>query len=1761
MLDVPGFSDLRLLHEGHDASVLEATRLDDGIPVVLKIAKARHPGVALISRFEREHRLTSSLDVEGVVRCLEFRMVESRPLLVFESDGGRSLNHLMRERRLTLAESLRLAGDVARALSGIHHQGVVHWDIKPANLIVDSQLTAARLTDFGIATRGTRDGQGLGADGVLQGTLAYMSPEQTGRMNRGVDHRTDFYSLGVTLYEMLTGELPFRSDDALSYIHAHIARRPRPPRDVSPSVPAVVSDLVMKLISKNAEDRYQSASALVDDLARCLDQLDENGHIPAFPLAARDISDRFTISQQLYGREAERELLLDGFSAARAGGRELIVVSGPAGVGKSALVNEIDRPVVEAEAHFVAGKFPQFGASTPYSALIEAFEGLVSQLLARPEAELEMWRVALLKAMGTSGAIITEVLPAIEAITGPQPPVSQLAGPEAQNRFRQVFQNIVRVFCLEGRPLVLFLDDVQWADHATVSLLEGLLRDDATHHLVIVAASRDNEVGAADPFPRAIYRLEEAGMAIRRIALGPLSPESVHLLIADTLSCSKERCALLAELVHARTLGNPFFVNQFLGRLHDRGAIGFDDAARAWTWHVDGIRELGITDNVVELMSARLLELDPACQHVLQLAACIGSRFELGMLAEISGKTPPECLAALQPALVDGLIVPARAADSSTGVLAVHTHTATEDRRFRFRHDRVHQAAWGLTDAAERTSTHLTIGRRLLDTLDEQEARIFDVVGQLNQALDLIEEPEEQARLAMLNSLAARRAMASFAFGSTLGHVGTALDLAGSSVWADDYAMALQLHIDGAAAAAASGEPERMRELCDTVFAQGKDVYDKLPAYETLINHYFSASEQVTEALEVGYDAIAELGLKLPRKATALHVAYHLIGVKLAMRGKTPEALAELPEMTDRRVLTILRLLVSLDGVAYMANPNAFALHILVGVKLSLKYGNGSPSGWAWNLYGAILCAALGDIHGGKQVSDFGFALAERLEDRWMMSRIATPRFVTVTHWTTPMQEIPASLSEWTDKSLELGAYPPAGANLMYLVFYRLFAGALLGPMLEEQRAAQEQCRGLGEQLSVDFIGLVRALTRALTSEGVEPLIGETELASFEAADNRNGVFAVHFMRAMRCYLMGEYDEALGHSELATKEEASAAGTVLAIQQTFYRSLMLLAVEDVPGKARKEVRSRLKKIRGWQGFCAHNMKHKADLVEAELARVEGRHSDAAALYESARSGARDTGFLHELAIAVERAGRWQFGLGADSLGALLMADARYEYRAWGATQKVVALDAEFPRTQMALDSTMTGMTSMRTTGSTDRSLHSGLDMSTILRTAQTLSGEIVLDRLLTAVMEGATENAGAQSGVLLLNEDGELLVQAARRASGEVDVLQSRAVDDRVGVCPGIVHWVRRTRKNLVLDDASADPTFARDPYVKANNVRSVLCVPLVNQNELVAILYLENNLATAAFTPERIELMMLLSAQAAISIRNARLYTQQVELTESYSRFVPREFLSHLGRESVVGVELGDSVETDMAVLFSDIRGFTTLSEGMSPQENFTFLNEFLGRMGPAIRLHNGLVDKYIGDAIMALFPGGVGDACRAAVAMNEELLSFNADREERGRAPVRIGIGLHVGRLMLGIIGEPQRMEGTVISDAVNVAARLESLTKTWSTSVLLSEEARGALPVDGQWSVRSLGRVKLKGKREETGLYELLDADGDERRAAKEANGKAFAIALDDMRARRYAEAERALAELTARNPEDGPAQLLLNRCRAARVREAGLFEALD
>ena len=1735
MLEIPGYSTLDLLQAGADVVLLRARRESDQQPVILKIATNRRPGGATIARLQREHRIASTLPSPPALRCLGHQNVGSRPMLVFQDTSCFTLSdQLAREGRLELEEFLRVATLLASAVHAVHLADVIHKDLRPANILLNEAGDTVLLTGFGIAERVSKDGSGSWVTSGPQGSPAYMSPEQTGRMNRGIDVRSDLYSLGVSFCEMLTGQLPFPDGSTIELIHSHIARAPTSPCELDPSLPAILDTLVRKLLEKNREDRYQTAAALQADLQECRERL-RGREIEPFELGGRGISDRFILSQRIYGRELERSRLRASLESAQHGGRALWIVSGRAGIGKTVLVHELDGLLEK--GHFISGKFGQYSRGRPYSALIDAFDMLARQLMSRSDADLAVWGAELVAVLGSNAAVILDVLPVFEAIIGKQPPAPTLDATEAQNRFHFVFHAFVRSFCKGGAPLLLFLDDMQWADHATVALVEALLSDDDTGNLLVIAAIRDHEVSLAHPFSRALRRLGDVQCPIQRVDLGPIGLVPVTQLIADTLSCSTARAEGLARLVVEKTLGNPFFVNRFLSHLWSCGALRFDHDTAAWEWDEAEIRELGITDNVVELMTEKLLEIPPECQRVLRLAACIGSRFDLPTLAGAAGRSEEQVAGLLDLAAVEGLVAVFEYDGGAKGV---------PTRDYRFGHDRVHQAAYALISEAERPALHLEIGRALLAGLDlaQPDARLFSIVEQLQAGESLLEDREERWQLARLHALAAERAVNSLAFDSALEHVEHALSLVSADSWVVDYAFALKLHTLGATASVMSGAPEKMQAFCDSIFRRAADIYDKLPAYSLLIDYHFSGSEQVAAALDIALDALAELGLKLPRRPNALHTAWYLLRTKLALWGRPVSKLSDNPVMTDRRVQAILRLLVSVDGVAYMANPNSFAIHALVAVRLSQRHGHSSASGWAYNLYGAILCAGLDDIDGGAEIGRFGYQVAKGLDDVWMQSRIATPHLITIAHWTLPMSEMVAPLQEGIEKGMALGAYNPVGANLMYLQMYRLFAGAPLAELVGEQRAAIRFAVAIDQSIAVDFIGLFHDLVVDLVNEeaGIPTAdLGAEPLSHFTAGGNKNGIFTVHFVRSMHAYLLGDLEGALQHSDEAAKEEASAAGTILAIQGAFWRGVILASASSLrsPRYVKGQLRKRLKTLRRWQSFCAANIEHKADLLEAELARLEGRHDRAVALFDSAHAKAQRHGFIHEALLCAERAGHWLRSVGSVTTADMWFSDAAFEAERWGSSRVGGRLreglgqsspGAGLSREESARGVAVDGV---------------GLDVGTIVRSSQAVLREMDLSKLLDQVMYAAVENAGAERGALILVADDSLSVEV------RYPVEEGRAIplEAAQGIAAGIVNLVRRSLQPVVLDDAQQDVHLSRDPHVQKAGVRSVLCLPLINQNDLIAILYLENNLTPAAFTPARINLLTLLAAQAAISIRNARLYSEQVKLTRAYSRFVPRAFLEQLGRKSIVDVELGDQVEREMAVLFSDIRSFTTVSEGLSPAENFAFINEFLGCVSPVIRQHGGFIDKYIGDAIMALFPRGATDACRAAVAMQVEVVALNERRRQRGEAPIAIGVGLHLGRLMLGTVGEAQRMEGTVISDVVNVASRIEGLTKVYGSSVLLSSQVVAGLDVDS-WDLRDLGREAIRGKSRGVQLFELMDAEPEGRRSVKEANRAVLARAVDAMSAGRWEEGQEILGRLDSDAAEDGAIGALLARCRSRR-----------
>jgi len=1764
MTSVPGYVLDEALTQASSTVLVRGRSLADGAPVLIKLLREETPSPWDVALLRREYEVACSIEAEGVLRPRELVRAGASLALVFEDFGGRPLRDLLLEEPPELEAALEIALAAARTLGDIHRHQVIHKNVTPASLLVDAEGRVARVIDFSICTRLAREAVQREGSPVIEGQLPYVSPEQTGRMNRSVDSRTDLYSLGVTLYEMLTGRVPFESADPLELVHCHIARRPVPPDEVDASIPAAVSRLVMKLLAKRAEDRYQSAGGLAADLETFLARLRAGEELTDISLGARDVSGQLEIPEKLYGREQELEALMASFDEVGRGRTELFLVGGYSGVGKSALVHELHEPIVERRGVFVSGKFDQFKRDSPYRALIQALSQVVQRILTDSEAEVSAWSRRLEPVLGENGRLLTDLIPGLELIVGPQPEVQELPPTEAQNRFKLLLEEFVRAFATDEHPLVLFLDDLQWADSATLGLLKAFLLDGTPRPMLLLGAYRDNEVDLHHPLMLHLRDVEEGGGVLRRLTLAPLGEEHLGDLVADTLQVEAAKAAPLTRLLHDKTGGNPFHVTQFLRSLHEQGLLALNAETQAWTWDLERIEAREMTSNVVDLMVQKLQRLEPRTQRVLQLAACIGNRFSLEVLAVVN-EASEECTAAeIWEAVREGLVLPL---GTSYKLLAEaeleeeHAEGVLDPEllqvEYRFLHDRVQQAADALIAEDERQATHLRIGRLLRDSegAELRDERLFDVVGHLNLAAPLVEADGERQQLAELNLEAGRRAIQSSAYEPAAAFLRAGLELLPADAWSARYELALGLHTAACEAESMRLEHERGRELGDQVLAHARTPLECVGIYELRIQHAIAAG-QLEQSIDDAIEALGTLGVHVPRRPTTAQVLLAFLRMRLRLRGKSTEDLRELPTMTDPEKVAAMSLLVRVSPAAYQSSPNVLAMIICKEMDLILRHGNSDHSAQAYCSWAVLLCEILGDVRGTYAYGKLGVEVAHRCPHKDVQARSIFYFTAFHQHWAEPQRDSDALLTSYQPGFLEGGDLQFFGYAVYFPPLLTFYAGGELAPLVPRFEQASAMLGKLELESMNSSCRIVHQAVRNLA--GLEEVPSRLAGAVFDTSESlqelieiRNGssVFFASLMELQLAYLFGDHERAAVHGERAVQNLDAIMSTVFIPQTRLYEALNLaaLARRARGGRRRaylRRARRNLRRLRHWAAANPQNFRNKALLVEAELASVRGRDAAAERAFERAAEEAQHQGFVHEEALARERAGLHYLERGRETLAATYLREALMAYGAWGARSKVSALRREHADLLGVEVATGLGSSVLQPEQRAHAAQH--LDLESVLRASRVISGEIVLDRLLGRLLEIVIQNAGAERGVLIRVEPGGAVV-LAEGTGGTVELVSREPIELGKRASPAIVNLVVRTGEPIVLEDASSEKTFQEDAYVRERAPRSVLAVPASSQGQVTSVIYVENNLTVGAFTPERVEVLQMLASQASISLENAELYANLTTLNRAYERFVPRAFLRYLAKDSIVDVELGDSVEREFSVLFADIRSFTSLSERLSPGEAFGFINSYLGRMEPVVERHGGFIDKYQGDAILALFERSAADPVRAAIEMQAELLELNRERGERGEEPIRIGIGIHSGRAMLGTVGGHRRMDGTVIGDTVNLASRLESLTKEYGTSVLLSGATLERLEDPEAFETRWLGQVQVKGKDEHVDLHELLDGLPPKILQARRATRESLRRGLEAMREGRRNQAVEDFERGRERDPSDPVFGLLVERAK--------------
>jgi predicted ATPase/signal transduction histidine kinase/tRNA A-37 threonylcarbamoyl transferase component Bud32 len=1475
------------LHESARSLVHRGRRRSDGMPVVIKVLQREHPTLDELARFRREYELAKALVGEGTVGVYAFERLGDRTAIVMEDFGGRALSRRLGGQRTGTGEFLALAIPMAGALADVHRQRVIHKDINPSNIVVNDQ-GRVKIIDFGISTMLPRENMLAQSPDVLEGTLPYISPEQTGRVHQAIDHRTDIYSLGVSFYEMLTGAVPFRTTDPLELVHAHIAVAPAPPHQAAPEVPEALSRIVSRLLAKSPDERYQSALGLRADLADCEALFRATGGLEGAGPARAHVSDRFEIAQRLYGREAEVERLLSTFDRASAGPVEVVLVAGYSGVGKSALVDEIQRPVTHKHGYFVSGKFDQLHRDTPYASIVQALRELIRQLLSEREARFLTWRARLLAAVGQNGQVIVEVIPEVEQILGKQPPVGQLPPAESQNRFNFVFQRFVRALAAVEHPLALFVDDLQWADSASLKLLEALAVDPDLAHMLVLGAYRENEVPPAHPLMLAIEAIRKGGGRVTTLSLAPLGATDVHRLVADTLRCEDDRVPALAALAFEKTNGNPFFLGQFLRSLHEASLIERDGAG-AWRWDIEAIRSRGITDNVVELMADKIKRLRAGAQQVLMLAACLGSRFDLHTLAVISERSPIEAASALWEALEQGLVLAKGAAarlvspESLSWLFGEEPPALTFD----FLHDRVQQAAYSLIEEASRPEVHQRIGRALVqDSPPEQlEERIFDVVRHLGLGIERLTHPAERLDSARLFLRAGKKAKLSAAHEPAARYLRAGIAVLPRDAFQTCYALALDLHVEAMEAEVLNARFGEAEALGAVALGGARTALDEARIHEARATMY-SSQTKLDEGIAASRTALAALGVELPASADEAQVMARFGATQALLGGRSTADLLELPEGTDEQYLAAMRILLAVGPSLYQRAPAVFPIFVCELLDLSVRHGNSIYTPSAYVTHGIVL-ASLGDAEGANAYGDLALALLDRFPSTRQRTKVLFMLSQFIRHWKFHIRDTYALALEAIRGGMDSGDHDSVGWAAAQCAIVRLGCGDPLDATVTEIARLVEMCKRMGHATAVTELGLYGEVARSLAGAKEDPgrlAAEDATRAAFVEVGFVTGLCILETAVCQLAYYFGDPAMAVAAAERAEAALRGVQGLLDQSWQNFFQSLALLAVA---GGSDEERERRLAKVEKNQAQLAHwarsapmNFAHQHDLVEAERLRVLGRHGEAMDCYERAIQGAMQHGFVHHQALASELSGAFQLGLGRSRLAEHYLREAHRGYMHWGAAAKVAALEARYPtldwqRASGAPSSTLRDRVStISTTGA--------IDLAAVMKAAQAISGEIVLERLIDRLMKITLASAGAQRGVLLLDQQGELVVRDEQVIDEQPALCRRGArFQDEPHLPQAILTYVARTGEAVVVNDAGAPGPFAADPYLVAGRAKSILCVPLLHQGKRLAVVYLENGLTAGAFTESRLTVLRMLGAQAVLSIQNAVLF----ESVEEYSR------------------------------------------------------------------------------------------------------------------------------------------------------------------------------------------------------------------------------------------------------------------------------------
>lgn len=1488
MLALVDYKVIKQIYESTDSIIYRGIRNKDGLPVILKVLRKDYPTPEDISRYQQEHAITQQLALTGVINTYEIINYENTLIIVLEDFGGKSLKQCILDNPLSIPIFLQYALNITDTIAHIHAAHIIHKDINPGNILLNPHTGQLKIIDFGIASRLPRENTGLKHPERLEGTLVYISPEQTGRTNRSLDYRTDLYSLGMTFYKLLTGQVAFNTTDPMELVHCHIAKPPRPVIDINPDVPPILSMIIMKLLEKNKEDRYQSAWGLKADLEKCIAHtkklFNKNLASVDFELAQQDMSSQFQVPQKLYGRDQDSATLLHAFERVSEGHSELVLVAGYSGVGKSALVHEVHKPMTARRGNFTSGKFDQLQKNIPYYAITHAFNQFCRYLLMENTENLAQWKHKILKAVGGNGQVIIDIIPDLELVIGEQMPLPQMGAAEAQNRFQVVFLNFVKALCSKTHPFILFIDDLQWVDSASLTLLKAIMLDRHINHLLVIGAYRDNEVDAHHPVINMVEEVRDSSVPINTITLGNLTAVNVRQLIAETVHEELSTVQALTTLVYKKTAGNAFFTHEFLKSLYEKELLFFDNTQQKWQWDSTTIATLEMTDNVVDLMAAKIANLSPATQKVLKLAACIGSQFDINTLSIIYQNPSLLTIAHLWEAIEQSLIEPLDDNYKQQG----NTDNTGNSAYFKFQHDRVQQAAYSLINKADKAAVHWQIGQLLLENVEDKEEQLFAIIDHLNQGSTSKNALTQHIEVINLNLHAGQSALASSAFGMAYTYFKKGIDTLPTECWQTHYQLTVDLHIGAAEAACLNTDFDTMKCIVDSVLPKISTIMDKIKFYELLILYYHTQSH-FREAVETAVHILAQLDEHFPENPDTDDFVATLTDTFAKIETIGFENLTQLPALTDPQKYAAINILRKALYPSYFAVPEMLGLFICRLITLTIDYGETPLTPVAFSAFSVLLNGGLSDIPNGSKFGELALQHYQNDNDTFYQADVYNFYYGLSRHFYKPINECIEPLFEGYLSFADSGNAESCAYCLINSYVCSILSGQNL-QSISQKFAAHIQYAPKLKQAQVIHQLYIWTQVIANLTEGeayTANLTGDwfdsdTLLPKLVANKNFNTFNYANVAQLMLFFLFEEPEKAYQTAVKTEPHLPSSTGKVFIPAHNFYYSLSIAACyESSTDKAAdlEKLDANQQQMQLWATHCPENFQHQYLLVKAEIARIQAADiGQIMQYYDQAIEAAKAQSAIHHEALANELAARFWLAQGKEAFARIYMTNAYYAYQQWGAHSKVSQLAKKY--TALIIlpaqnDAYPLTEATLIASGVNQAQTSTLLDLDSVTKATQTLAGEIVLSQLLEKTLRTLIENAGAERGLLILEKTkGQLdwVIEAEGMANNPyVTLLKSLALVGRVPTT--IVNYVARTCEAVVLTHAQQNGIYTEDTYIQQHKLKSVLCSPILHQGQLIGLLYLENNLIEGAFTPARLKVLDMLSTQAAISLENSLLY------------------------------------------------------------------------------------------------------------------------------------------------------------------------------------------------------------------------------------------------------------------------------------------------